>query len=207
VRQLKTTIKLKIMTLEILQNKLWELQTSSMGDLEKKYWTNISIAITAIQHSIEKFNTETDGQIAIGYAKLCIMELWTIRELLLCLNKSTTTDFDILIPRLKDFRDAYAHLKERIQGIEKKFHQPKTQINWETRNIANGKITSDDGINWNMNCSRSFNLSFSGQYGAMVIFDLADNYVICNTSCGVIEMELNQTLFQEIIKVIDTKTR
>jgi hypothetical protein len=195
------------MTTQQLQEKIFNHQITLTNELHKKYWTNISISINTIKFAIENFdfNNEPDGEKAIGFAKLTIMELWTIRELLECIGLSVETDYDIRLPNLKNLRDAYAHIKERIQGIEKPRGQPRQTLVWETRSIANGKMTSIDGVTWNANCIRLFNLDINGAFGAMLIFGLVDNFLVCNSSNGLLEIELDINLLTDIINITDSK--
>lgn len=191
------------MTTEELSQNIWKKQ-NNLPTIESDYWKNISFTIESIENCCNKFVSERNLAIAAGYGKLLIMELWTLRELFICL-KISTTELDNLIPNLKEFRDAYAHIKERIEGFEMPFNKPKTSLNLVHKTLANGALVSTDGKNWKIvnGFSRMFNLKMDGNSGVLVIFGIINNYLICNSSSYLLELEITPALSAQINDVVN----
>jgi len=130
------------------------------------------------------------------------MELWTIEQMFNGLGKPTS-EFELVIPDLKKFRDAYAHIKERVEGIEKPFNQPKAILKREKTNVANGAWTSiDGGKTWNSKPgTHTFN--FNGKDGMLAIFGIVNDYLICNSSGNLLELKIDNSLLEKIKEVIN----
>lgn len=156
----------------------------------------------AVENCCNKFISDPNPVIAVSYVKLLIMELWTIRELLICLNININ-DFDRLTPRLKEFRDSYAHLKERVQGFEEPKRRQKVEIKREFRTLANEALKSNDGQSWHglSSCKRIFNLD--NATGMMVIFGIVNDFLICNTSTDILELEVSKDLHSKLINIVN----
>jgi hypothetical protein len=132
------------MTTEEVQNRIRKLQQLAQDPIQKNYWKNIGFSYRVIENCITQFNIEKELIIAAGYAKLMIMELWMIKELLTGLGKSSS-ELDALIPDLKKFRDAYAHLKERVEGIERPNWKTQIPLNSDQESVANGILKKGEG--------------------------------------------------------------
>jgi len=191
------------LTVEETKRRIWKFQKPLEDKDDKAYWTNIIFSISTIGNAVQKFTVEEEHEVAIGYAKLIVMELWTIRELLVCLEVDLE-EFESEFHNVKKFRDAYAHIKERIQGKEKPFRQPKRELKWEDRSIAGGRLTSADGQNWDSNAkNRIFNIEFNGNKGAMSIFGIIDNFLICNSGEELQEIELDETMLKKLLDILN----
>ena len=191
------------MNLEELNLKIFH-QCKYLNPQDRVFWQNVKFATTLINNSIQLFNDEENPILAVGYAKLFIMELWTLRELFVELGLPTQK-LDILVPDLKLMRDAYAHIKERLQGSEKPFKSPPKRLLHEKYSAAGGKLKSKDGKNWHMGgggSTRIFNCTFSGNEGFMSVFGIVDDFLICNSSNGLLEVQINHDLSEEILAFV-----
>jgi len=190
------------MNTEQLIDKIHKHERSLTGN-EKDYWLNITFSLKAIKYCIESFSKTSDS-IAVLYAKIIIMELWNFRCFLIALKKSIT-EFDKAFPDLKDLRDSYAHITERIARKVKPFNSPAKPLVWEKRSIANGALISRDGKNWGTasDIKMLFNFKFDGNHGAMSIFGLVNNFLVCNSETKLIEFEISSKIMEKLIDIVD----
>jgi len=189
------------MTVKELTTKIWQ-KREECSENEFTYWQNISFAVETIENCCNEFLGKKNMPIVAGYGKLLIMELWTIRELLICLNKSTS-ELDQLFPNLKEFRDAYAHLKERVEGFEKPFGKPKVALNRAHKVIANGAMTSIDGQNWKVSGGFTRLFNFHMGEGVRVVFGIINNFLICNSSNDLLELEITDDLTLKVVDIVN----
>lgn len=189
--------------LDDLQSKIWK-KTASLDSTQRNYWSNISISLTGINHSVNQFLQPKNPEISVCYAKILIMEIWNVREFLRAL-KIDISELDNNFPNIKKLRDSYAHIDERINGTKKEFNKRNVNLNWEKKSIADGAITSNDGINWLIKppLKRQFNMQFNGNSGMMSIFGIVNDFLICNSENDLIEFEINQNTTKIILEIIN----
>jgi hypothetical protein len=186
------------MDFQTLNSELWDRQQQSLNS-DRQFLKNIGISCESLNHAVDEFiiNSRISPGLAIGYAKLFVMELWAVREFLKHLKKDVA-ELDRLVPKLMCWRDSYAHLKERVKGLEEKPRNKPVPLKAETRSLAGGKLVSSDGCNWTFNGSSIFNFEIAGNTGAISIFGLVDDYLICNTVGDPLEIQINRALREKL---------
>jgi hypothetical protein len=188
-----------------LKQKLWNKRTSLPDNDNNKseYLGNISISLSGVEHCITEFLKDNNPEISIIFAKALVMELWNIRSFLIALNYPVI-EFDKYFPRIKELRDSYAHIDERIIGNKKINIKSVEKIKWEQKSLANGSIISNDGRGWTVVApiKRQFNMTFSS-VGVMSIFGIFNNYLICNSSNTLIEFEISPITMTRLVEIIE----
>jgi hypothetical protein len=139
---------------------------------------------------------------AYGAAKQIVMELWAIRAFLIKLNIEIDS-FDEIVPNLKAFRDAIAHIDERAEGTMLVRGNTRADIIRSKTSLAGGLLTSADGIRWTgLNYCHGLIGSSDGLYTA---FGLVRDWIITNTDRGAIEIQLTSDLFEKLDNLIRSK--
>jgi hypothetical protein len=186
---------------EELKTKLWRCQIDSKYTTqEQRFWKVIGTSLACIIHANRQFNNpEIHPEIAIGYGKLFIMELWTIKTHVEKL-KLDISQFNKIAPRLVDWRDSYAHLEERTNRVEVRRRKLEVPLKGEKKSIAGGLLTRTSEGNWDIQgpC-KLYNFEFNGQSGAMSIFGSVNDYMICNSANDLLEIQINEALLDRIM--------
>jgi len=192
------------MVMAELDDFLFRFQRSILdnhNEEEERAIKEIRFSVKAINHSIEPFEL-SEPEISVAFGKLIVMELWNVRQFLNILRLDTII-FDQHFPHIKEFRDSYAHIDERVKGTYKS-NGEKKKLEFEKSRAAAGMITSEDTYTWQTNepMIRMFNLYFQSPLGLGTTFGLFNNYLLCSSSKGLIELKINKELFVKLSKVL-----
>lgn len=156
-------------------------------------WLRISYAI--IQNRVpDILNYESDMQRAYEAAKQIIIELWTVRSFLLKLGLQAEK-FDDILPNLKIFRDAIAHIDERSDETMRVGGGPR-ETKRARNTLAGGLLTTDDGVRWS-----GFRYCYGligSETGLYTPFGLIRNWAVTNTTQGAVELLLDANLFSRL---------
>jgi hypothetical protein len=163
----------------------------------------ISISADAINFAIDGFLSEVDSIRKVTFAKIVVMELWTVRSLLNKLQKDKSS-LDRRVPNLEVLRDAYAHIDERIGGYEKPRGKTKVQLQGTFRSLADGKLSTQNGIDWEFNGKILFNLQINGATGVTSVFGLIDDWLVCSASGDPIVFQIDATLRTDIANIVNS---
>ncbi len=168
---------------------------AAANEKDRMYWLWLGSAYSILRSRVpDIFTYHSDLERSYGAAKQIVMELWTIRAFLIKL-KIGTNDFDKIIPNLKAFRDAIAHIDERADGtmlVERKL----ATIKRSKTSLAGGLLETDDGVHWS---------GFKFCYGVIgssdslyTAFGLIRDWIITNTERGAVELQLTLGLFEQL---------
>jgi hypothetical protein len=169
------------------------------------YWLWLGSAYSILRSRMpDIFAYELNLERAYGAAKQIVMELWGIYALLVKLHIATDR-FDKIVPNLKAFRDAIAHIDERAEGTILKRRGIRENIMRSRTSFAGGLLTTNDGVHWS-GFDHCYGLigSSEGLYSA---FGLIRNWIITNTDEGAVELQLTKELFEELDEFIKSAAR
>lgn len=188
----------KNMFTQELINKI--LSKRGIDNEKSDYYKNLFISLKVLDYSAGMFFKTlplSDKFQAYGYAKLTVFELWTVRIILTKLGLDLSYFDKELFPDIKSFRDALAHLDERIEG-NIRINRKNVPVKWETQTVADGKLTSSDGGKSWIGKGSLFNISFDGSKGAHSPFGLVNDHLIINTEEGMLDYKLTPEVFKKL---------
>jgi hypothetical protein len=169
------------------------------NEKDRMYWLWLGSAYGILRNrSLDVFSYQSDLERAYGAAKQIIMELWTVRAFLAKL-KISTEGFDKLVPSLKSFRDAIAHIDERTDGTM--LISGKSAATQRSKaSMAGGILATEDGIHWS---GFKFCYGIIGSSdGLHTPFGLVRDWIITNTDQGPVELQLTPKLFDRLDELI-----
>jgi hypothetical protein len=180
---------------------IFKAQTTA-NEKDRMYWLWLGSAYSILRSRIPEISAyESDLERSYGAAKQIVIELWAIRAFLIKLRIETDR-FDRLIPNLKSFRDAIAHIDERAEGTMSIGNKSARTMPSNT-SLAGGLLKTADGIHWTgFNYCYGLTGSSDGLYTA---FGLVRDWIITNTDQGAVELELTATLFERLDELIRSK--
>jgi hypothetical protein len=178
---------------------IFEAQIRS-NERDRLYWLWLGSAYGILRSrasDIREYRSNLER--SYGAAKQIVMELWAIRAFLIKL-KIRTDSFDSIIPDLKAFRDAIAHIDERAEGMMLVRRGARTPIVPSKTSLAGGHLTTTDGIHWSgLNYCYGLIGCSDGLYTA---FGLVRDWIITNTDHGAVELHLSVGFFKKLDKLI-----
>jgi hypothetical protein len=178
---------------------IFKAQTrSSEGD--RLFWLWLGSAYSILLSRAPDISAYSSNiERSYGAAKQIVMELWTIRAFFTKL-KIQTARFDEVVPNLKAFRDAIAHIDERAEGMMLLRGGVKTPVAPGKTSLAGGYLTTIDGHHWNgLNYCYGLIGSRDGLYTA---FGMVRDWIITNTDLGAVELQLNDDFFENLDDLI-----
>ena len=141
---------------------------------------------------------------AYAAAKQIVMELWAIRAFFVKLGIGSD-HLDKIVPNLKAFRDAIAHIDERAEGTMLVGKGTRTYLVPGQKSLAGGLLQSIDGVHWT-----GFNYCYGligSKDGLWTTFGLIRDWVVTNTYQGVVELHLNEDLFEKLDELYHLEKR
>ncbi|MGH6672429.1 MAG: hypothetical protein ACRECV_10725 [Xanthobacteraceae bacterium] len=177
---------------------------TTASEKDQLYWLWLSSAYSILRSRVpDIFGYQLDLERSYGAAKQIVMELWAIRSFLIKLRVNLE-EFDKLIPNIRAFRDAIAHIDERAEGmlVIKGKQKP---ISKSRASLAGGLLQSDDGVHWT---GFKFCYGIIGTSdGLYTTFGLVRDWIVTNTDGGAVELQLTPNLFAELDKFIRRMAR
>lgn len=168
------------------------------------YWLWLGSAYSILKNRApDIFSYQLDLERAYSAAKQIVMELWAIRAFLAKL-KIGTDEFDRIVPNLKAFRDAIAHIDERADGAMLVQGRPAATRRSKA-SVAGGLLTTKDGVHWS-GLKFCYGLIGSSD-GLYTPFGLIRDWIVTNTEQGVVELQLTPALFDELDEFIKSVAR
>jgi hypothetical protein len=173
------------------------------SEKEAMYWLWLGSAYSILLSRAPDISAyELDLERAYGAAKQVVMELWAIRAFLVKLNIEINS-FDEIVPNLKAFRDAIAHIDERAEGTMLVRGAMRANIISSKTSLAGGLLTTADGIRWT---GLNYCYGLIGSLdGLCTTFGLIRDWIITNTDQGAIEIQLTSDLFERLDNFIRAK--
>lgn len=173
---------------------IFKAQTGS-NEKNSFFWLWLGSAYSILRTRVPDISAyKSDIERSYGAAKQIVMELWAIRSFLIKL-RIQTDNFDRMVPNLKAFRDAIAHIDERAEGTML-LRRAKKPTSRTTTSLAGGHLTSADGIHWTgLNYCYGLIGSRDGLYTA---FGMVRDWIITNTDSGAVELQLGDDFFERL---------
>jgi hypothetical protein len=176
---------------------------SSSSEKDRLYWLWLESAYSILQSRVPDIPAyKSNLERAYGAAKQIVMELWAIRAFFVKLRIETGC-LDKIVPNLKAFRDAIAHVDERAEGTMLVRGGTQTHVAPGKTCLAGGLLKSTDGVHWT-----GFNYCYGligSADGLYTTFGLVRDWIITNTDKGVVELQLTKDLFEELDELIMSK--
>jgi hypothetical protein len=168
---------------------------------DQLYWLWLSSAYAILRSRVPDISAyQLDLERSYGAAKQIVMELWAIRAFLIKL-RIEVDKFDKIIPNLKAFRDAIAHVDERADGMLLINKKPTSILKSKT-SLAGGLLQTDDGIHWT---GFKFCYGIIGSSdGLYTAFGMVRDWIVTNTDQGAVELQLTSNLFAKLDEFIKT---
>ena len=187
---------------EEFKSKIWKKSTKSEDKDTQDYWKNILISFGTIENAVLNFNNyDIDPHMTIGCGKLIVMELWTILQLIKILGLSIE-NFNEAFPDLRQLRNSYAHIDERIKWEISEYNKPKVKLKYQAWSIPDKIIKKDNS--YNIDAKRIFNIEFSWDKWLMTVFWFIDEYLMCNSDQEILILKIDESLLEELIALIDS---
>jgi hypothetical protein len=157
------------------------------SEQEGIYWLWLGSAYGILQSRVpDIFAYESNLERSYGAAKQIVMELWAIRAFLLKLHIATDC-FDKIVPNLKAFRDAIAHIDERAEGTILVRRGMRENLIRSKASLAGGLLKTNDGVHWT-GLEYCYGLIGSSE-GLYTAFGLIRDWIITNTDQGAVELD------------------
>jgi hypothetical protein len=173
------------------------IKSSERGGM---YWLWLRSAYSILKNRVpDIFAHESDLERSYSAAKQIVMELWTIRALLIKLQINTVR-FDTIAPNLKAFRNAIAHIDERAKEKILARGRKRESIVRSRTSLAGGQLGTDDGVHW-----AGFDYCYGlvgSSIGLYTPFGLVRDWIITNTDQGAVELQLTSRLFEKLDELI-----
>ncbi len=163
---------------------IFEAQIGS-NETDRLYWLWLGSAYSILRSRASDIcEYRSNLERSYGAAKQIVMELWAIRAFLSRL-KIETDSFDKIVPNLKAFRDAIAHIDERAEG-KMLVRGGRKDTNCSKQNITRRRAFDDHRrypLEWSELLLWAYRVFGWAVYGVWAGPRL-DNYKCRSRSCG-----------------------